>query len=70
MTKEKKDDLAQIYVKHGIRAIRPLCLELGISPQSIANYAHSIGLYRRTRRTSDYSDPRWARAKAIGVVVA
>lgn len=69
LNKEKKNELMRIYLQQGRRAITPLCRDLGIKPQSIANYAANMGLYRgMSGRTA--GDPRWARAIAVGKVVA
>ena len=68
ISKEQREDLVQTYFKYGRAAIMPQCRELGISPQTIANCASYRGLYRRKTRTAN--SPRWARARAVGPVVA
>jgi hypothetical protein len=68
VSKEQREDLVQTYFKHGRSAIIPRCRELMISPQTIANYASYQGLYRRKTRTTN--SPRWARARAIGPILA
>jgi len=69
LTKEKREELVRIYLQHGRGAIEQPCQDLGISTQSIVSYGARRGMYRAKGRRTD-NDARWARAIAIGRVVA
>jgi hypothetical protein len=74
----KRHELLQVYLNLGQGPARELASEYGVAPDYGAKRANELGIqpvrkYRRGGKPSvsvDHNDPRWARALAIGVVVA
>lgn len=66
--------LVQLYMESGMKGVEPMCRELGITAKYVANLASVMGLHRRKdnpgRSLQTENDPRWARARAVGVVEA
>jgi hypothetical protein len=75
---DKRDELVQVYLHLGHGPARELAREYGVAPDYGAKRANEIGLQPRRNfrgggkpsKAVDHSDPRWARAVAVGVVVA
>jgi hypothetical protein len=72
---DRREWLVQIYLEGGQKAVEPLCRELGVSPKYAANLAAAMGLHRHKDNgtptsTRSADDPRWARAIAVGRVIA
>jgi hypothetical protein len=72
---QTKQELLEHYLQRGYRESTERCAALGLSPKYAANMAAAMGIHRHKNngtRTSTRSadDPRWARAVAVGVVVA
>lgn len=70
-----KQELLEHYMQRGYRESTVRCSALGLSPKYAANLAAAMGLHRHKNNgtrtsTRSASDPRWARAVAVGEVVA
>jgi hypothetical protein len=70
-----KQELLEHYLLRGYAESTKRCAGLGLSPKYAANLAAAMGIHRHKNngtRTSTRSadDPRWARAVAVGAVVA
>ena len=83
VTPEQEAELIQLYRHGGLAATAELTAQYGISPKYPANVAAVMGIKRpRWRKGNRYvdnnvdrsvrtvKDPRWARARAIGTVIA
>lgn len=66
---DKRHELLQVYLNLGHVAARPLCIEYGVSQDYAAKHAFELGI-QADRARQNHSDPRWARAIAIGAIVA
>lgn len=65
--------LIQHYAKHGWRSTEKLAVKYGTNVRYVSDAARKHGVYRCRRDNSGicrhtFHDPRWERAKAIGVV--
>lgn len=72
---DRRDALVQLYLSGGQKAVEPLCREMGVSPKYAANLAAAMGLHRHKNNgavtsTRSQDDARWARARAVGAVIA
>lgn len=72
---DQRSALVQLYLAGGQKAVEDICRSLGVSSKYAANLAASMGLHRHKNNgtktsTRSASDPRWARAVAVGEVVA
>jgi hypothetical protein len=71
-------ELLQVYLNLGYGPARELSAEYGVARDYAAKHAHELGIQPRRKfrgggtvtASVDHKDPRWARALAIGVVVA
>jgi hypothetical protein len=76
LNKQQLNHLLDVYQNQGADAARALAPGYGIKPGYVKRLAskHSVKAKRqgakRRKRLPAYADPRWQRAKAIGVVVA
>lgn len=73
MTEAQRNEVLRVYVMEGYEASKPLAIKYGVNPHYIAELARRRGFYgnRQSRRFKDSKrDPRWERARAIGLVVA
>jgi hypothetical protein len=78
ISNDKRHELLQVYLNLGHAASRPLCIEYGVARDYGAKRANELGIqpirkFRGGGKPSisvDHSDPRWARAIAVGMVVA
>lgn len=78
ISSEKRHELLQVYLNLGQGPARELAKEYGVAPDYGAKRASELGVqparkFRGGGKPSvavDHSDQRWARALAIGVVVA
>lgn len=69
--------LIRIYVEKGYHAAKPLAIKYGVNPRYLAEMARNAGAKKKPvfgdqhiHPKSTHNDPRWARAIAVGVVVA
>lgn len=72
MTEAQRNEVLRVYVMEGYEAVKPLAIKYGVNPHYIAELARRRGFYgnRQSRRYKDSKrDPRWERARAIGMVV-
>lgn len=84
ITAAQRQELLQHYLEHGSVASAAMCIEFGVSPKYASSLAASMGcarpLWRKGNRYKDnhtdkrsprsLNDPRWARARAVGAVIA
>lgn len=73
MTQSQRDECLRVYVMQGYLAVKPLAEKYGVNPHYISELARRRGFHgnRQERRFKDSKrDPRWERARAIGLVVA
>jgi hypothetical protein len=77
ITAAQQHELLQVYLHLGLEPSAELSREYGVSPNYAMSHAGALGLAPRRKHRGggsiakrvDHSDPRWARALAIGVVV-
>ena len=82
ITLEQEAELVELYMIAGLAGCAQRCKDLGVSPKYAASAAVAKGLrrprWRKGNRYKDsdvdrsvrtHADPRWAKARAIGVVV-
>ena len=84
ITPAQRDELVKLYFEQGRHAAAELSVKYGVSPKYASSIAASMGMgrprWRKGNRYKDnkvdpqsvrtHNDPRWARAKAVGMVVA
>jgi hypothetical protein len=78
LTKAQRDHLFAVYRTKGGAATRALAVKYGVSPSYVTKklvQRHGVRFERRPEdgrqpRRPKHEDPRWARARAIGMVVA
>lgn len=77
LTAEQRDTLVDAYLQQGFDAARSMAIEYGISPRRIAKILRERGIPNTTKRgakpgrkPAERDDARWARAIAIGPVIA
>jgi hypothetical protein len=64
----KRQELVDLWVAGGAKAVRAKAAEYGVSARYAQNAAVNMGLKRGPPRTR--LDSRWAKARAIGAIVA
>ena len=72
---QTKQELLEHYLQHGYAESTVRCAALGLSPKYAANMAAAMGIHRHKNNgvktsTRSADDPRWARAIAVGEVIA
>jgi hypothetical protein len=65
---EKRKELVDIYVAGGMKAVRAKAAEYGVSENYVK--CATINMGRKRGQDQTRLDPRWARARAIGAIVA
>jgi hypothetical protein len=75
LSKAQINTLLHVWEHEGPTAARALCASCGIKPTYMKKLATKFGVKAKPRnpprlRRNAANDPRWARAIAIGVVVA
>lgn len=75
VTAEQAKELVRVYLDHGSDAAADLSSKYGVSRNYASSLASTMGLGRLTknavrRSVRSLNDPRWARAKAVGMVIA
>jgi hypothetical protein len=79
MTSDQRQRLLEVYLANGFTAAKPLAIEFGISPRSIAKYARAVGHKGRRGRESGkwkgktgrtHHDSRWQKAIERGAIEA
>jgi hypothetical protein len=77
VTQRQRHQLVQIYLHMGQEVVAPMCEKLGLHPNYARGYASATGVLAPRKYTGggdiattvDHDDPRWARARAVGVVI-
>jgi hypothetical protein len=64
----KRKELVDIYIAGGTKAVRAKVAEYGVSEDYVKRAAVNMGLSRG--QVQIRLDPRWARASAIGAIIA
>ena len=71
ITPDQRDELIRVYFEHGREAAGDLAEQYGVSRKYPSSVAAVLGMGRRDiHQPRSVNDPRWARARAVGEVVA
>jgi hypothetical protein len=64
----KRQELVDLWLAGGAKAVRAKAKEYGVSTRYAQNAAVNMGL--KCGRHQTRLDPRWARARAVGAIIA